>query len=539
MLRFAAAISLIALLFGFAVPAYADNRVALVIGNGAYQNTPRLPNPSNDAADVAASLKRSGFETILATDLDKAAMDAAMIRFARASRTADVAIFYYSGHAMQFGGVNYLAPIDAKLTDEADLRRMVRVDEIVSDLQQAKNLRILVLDSCRDNPLADELKRSIGTTRALPLQRGLAKIDSPQGMIVAYATQSGRTAEDGDGRNSPYTAAFVKNIEAQAEIGTIFRRISADVYETTKHTQLPELSLSLIGEFYLRGKIDIVIKPQNPSSEPPQDQHFRTTFNEDLEKAGAVNYISIREKAITRTAPTNSAASMFTLGDGEEVTALGQFKAEDSNDQVFSFEDEYRIWIKIATRQGNEGFVLLHDVLTPDQFERRKDLINQRKAMEALFERAKKSNGTFAKIAGIYCPNQCVDVTGLNLGIAMFRWLAWGEGDTFYWVMIGRPVATPPVSIKKADIISFNGREEPYGSAGKVQTYLVTWKSGTDKIGFSDHNAFYRSGTTPGTDYKNMTRFDLKSQEYTILHQLWPMAIERWPRIPERKEATK
>ena len=196
MLRFAAAISLIALLFGFAVPAYADNRVALVIGNGAYQNTPRLPNPSNDAADVAASLKRSGFETILATDLDKAAMDAAMIRFARASRTADVAIFYYSGHAMQFGGVNYLAPIDAKLTDEADLRRMVRVDEIVSDLQQAKNLRILVLDSCRDNPLADELKRSIGTTRALPLQRGLAKIDSPQGMIVAYATQSGRTALD-------------------------------------------------------------------------------------------------------------------------------------------------------------------------------------------------------------------------------------------------------------------------------------------------------------------------------------------------------
>jgi uncharacterized caspase-like protein len=83
------------------------------------------------------------------------------------------------------------------LTDEADLRRMVRVDEIVSDPQQAKNLRILVLDSCRDNPLADELKRSIGAARALPSQRGLAKIDSPQGMIVAYATQSGRTADDG------------------------------------------------------------------------------------------------------------------------------------------------------------------------------------------------------------------------------------------------------------------------------------------------------------------------------------------------------
>jgi Caspase domain len=247
---------------------YAETRVALVIGNGAYQNAPRLPNPSNDAADVAASLKRSGFETILATDLDKTAMDAATIRFARVARTADVALFYYSGHALQFGGVNYLAPVDAKLTDEADLRRMVRVDEIVSDLQQAKNLRILVLDSCRDNPLADELKRSIGTTRALPLQRGLARIDSPQGMIVAYATQSGRTADDGLGRNSPYTTAFLKNIEANDEIGTIFRRISADVYEATKHTQLPELSLSLIGEFYLKSSKTSVVKTDLSVGDP-------------------------------------------------------------------------------------------------------------------------------------------------------------------------------------------------------------------------------------------------------------------------------
>jgi Caspase domain len=244
---------------------FAETRVALVIGNGAYQNAPQLPNPLNDANDVAAALKREGFDTILATNLNKDGMQDAAIRFARAARTADVAVFYYSGHAIQFAGVNYLAPVDILLNDEADLRRMIRVDEIVSDLQQAKNLRILVLDSCRDNPLADQLKRSIGATRSLPLQRGLARIDSPQGMIVAYATQAGRTAEDGDGRNSPYTAAFLRNIEAREEIGTIFRRISSDVYEATKHEQLPELSLSLIGEFYLRGKIEVNAKPEAPS----------------------------------------------------------------------------------------------------------------------------------------------------------------------------------------------------------------------------------------------------------------------------------
>ena len=246
----------------------AETRVALVIGNGAYRNAPRLPNPANDANDVAAALKRDGFDTILATDLDHDAMEDATIRFARAARSADVALFYYSGHALQFAGVNYLAPIDIELKDEADLRRMVKLDDVVSDLQQAKNLRILVLDACRDNPLADQLKRSIGTTRSLPLQRGLAKMDSPEGMIVAYATQSGRTAEDGTGRNSPYTAAFLRNIEAKEEIGTIFRRISADVYQSTHHEQLPELSLSLIGEFYLRGKVDADVKSDAASTPP-------------------------------------------------------------------------------------------------------------------------------------------------------------------------------------------------------------------------------------------------------------------------------
>lgn len=234
--------------------AQTEKRVALVIGNGDYRHAARLPNPKNDAEDVSAALKRTGFDVITGLDLDKSGMDDAFVRFARAAREADIAMFYYSGHAMQFGGVNYLMPVDAKLTDEADLRRMARLDEVVSDLQSAKNLRILVLDSCRDNPLAEELKRSIGRTRAAGIANGLAKIDSPQGMIVAYATQAGRTAEDGTGRNSPYTGAFLKQIEQPEEIGTVFRRVTNDVYNATKRAQLPELSLSVIGEFYLKGK---------------------------------------------------------------------------------------------------------------------------------------------------------------------------------------------------------------------------------------------------------------------------------------------
>jgi S1-C subfamily serine protease len=250
-------------------PAHADKRVALVIGNGAYAHATHLPNPRHDAEDVAAALQRTGFETILGVDLDKAGMDDAAIRFARAARTADVAVFYYSGHAMQFAGVNYLMPIDAKLSDEADLRRMARVDEILADLQQAKNLRILVLDSCRDNPLADELKRSIGLTRSASIARGLAKMESPDGTIISYSTQAGRTAADGDGRNSPYTTAFLKHIEAKDNITNVFHHISAEVYQTTSGTQVPELSLSFFGEFYLNGKLQTEVGSTSaPAAQP-------------------------------------------------------------------------------------------------------------------------------------------------------------------------------------------------------------------------------------------------------------------------------
>jgi uncharacterized caspase-like protein len=249
------------LLFGMAT-SRADGRVALVIGNSAYRSANPLPNPKNDAADVSAALKNIGFDVIVGIDLDKNGMDDAAIRFARAARGADVALFYYSGHALQFGGLNYLLPVDAKLADEADLRRMIRVDDIISDLQQANNLRILVLDSCRDNPLADDLRRSIGLSRAASMQRGLARIDVPHGMIVSYATQAGSTADDGLGHNSPYTTAFLRHIEAPHEIGDIFRDITAEVYQATNRRQIPELSLSLIGRFYLRSdKVTVATEP--------------------------------------------------------------------------------------------------------------------------------------------------------------------------------------------------------------------------------------------------------------------------------------
>jgi uncharacterized protein len=253
------------LVISAASTAHAERRVALVIGNAAYKNAATLQNPRNDAYDVSEALKRLGFETIVGFDLDKAAMEDATIKFARAAHDADVALVYYSGHAMQRRGINYLMPVDAELHDDADLRRLTRVDDIVDDLSQAKSLRILVLDACRVNPLADELSRSMELARSPPVDRGIARMIAPKGMILSFATQPNQTAADGQGRNSPYTMAFLKNIEAPEEIGTVFHHMTADVYNETQGKQLPELSLSVVGDFYLKGR------PEAAASVPTSD----------------------------------------------------------------------------------------------------------------------------------------------------------------------------------------------------------------------------------------------------------------------------
>lgn len=231
--------------------ALAEKRVALVVGNAAYQNTARLTNPGNDAEDMAAALTRVGFEVIFERDVSKRSMEQALARFARTAHQADVALFYFAGHGLQHRGVNYLMPVDAKLEDEFSLNfEMTRMEDVLASLGQAQGIKILVLDACRRNPLVEQLART-ETTRDFLATRGLARLDATRGMVVAYSTQADQIATDGTGRNSPFTAALVSQIDQPGlEIGALFRRVAADVHRATKGQQLPELSVSLLGEFY-------------------------------------------------------------------------------------------------------------------------------------------------------------------------------------------------------------------------------------------------------------------------------------------------
>jgi len=244
--------------------ALADKRVALVIGNGAYTKAPRLPNPPRDAHDVAAALKRIDFDVIRGTDLDRAGMQDAIVRFARAAQSADVGLLYYSGHAMQFKGVNYLMPIDAKLDDEADLYRFTKVDDVLGYLQQAKALKILVLDSCRNNRWRS-LEAVDRFDACCIAPAWLARIEAPIGTIISYATQAGQTAVDGKGATAPIRLRSSSTLRSPAR-SAIFPDISSDVYRATGQTQLPELSLSIVDKFYLKGPASVTANlPPQPT----------------------------------------------------------------------------------------------------------------------------------------------------------------------------------------------------------------------------------------------------------------------------------
>jgi formylglycine-generating enzyme required for sulfatase activity len=231
--------------------AHADKRVALVVGNSAYRYTPELANPRNDAADMAAVLGKHGFEVIIGIDLDKAAFDRKVGEFVVTLKGADAGVFFYAGHGLQVAGRNYLVPIDAKAEEAAlvDLE-MVQVDTLHAIMERQTETNVLFLDACRDNPLARNLARSMGT-RSAEVGRGLAEIKAGVGTLISFSTQPGNVALDGAGRNSPYTGALVERLKApKDDLSAILIDVRNDVMRATRNKQVPWEHVALRARFY-------------------------------------------------------------------------------------------------------------------------------------------------------------------------------------------------------------------------------------------------------------------------------------------------
>jgi uncharacterized caspase-like protein len=234
-------------------PAYAQKRVALVIGNSAYRSAPVLPNPTADARLMSDTLLSLGFFVVgggAKLDLDKAGFDRALAQFGKELIGADVALLYYAGHGVETHGLNYLVPVDANPSDEGDVfAEAVSLSDILDRLEKSgTRINLVLLDACRDNPFRD---RGVRSTTG-----GLAQMPAPVGTLISFATQPRRVSLDGDDGHSPYTSALVEAMQRPgAGLFKTFNEVGLAVEKATHGRQLPWLSSSPIaGNFYFAGK---------------------------------------------------------------------------------------------------------------------------------------------------------------------------------------------------------------------------------------------------------------------------------------------
>ena len=246
-----------------AAPATAQKRVALVIGNGSYQHTAHLKNPVNDAGDVAAALERLGFDVLRSIDLSHSGMRDIIRTFSQKVNGADVALVFYAGHGLQVSGKNYLLPVDAQIETQADLEfGSIDLNLLLSFMEGQAKTSIVFLDACRDNPLGSRLSRG---TRSASVGRGLAQVDTGVGTLIAFATQPGNVALDGDGRNSPFTSALLTIMERPGlPLSEVMISVRNEVLKSTAGKQVPWEHSSLTGQFYF--------KPLAPGSVASADQ---------------------------------------------------------------------------------------------------------------------------------------------------------------------------------------------------------------------------------------------------------------------------
>lgn len=237
------------LLLFFCQPAWAGNRVALVIGNSAYKNAAPLSNPVNDAAIVEATLKNAGFDVVeTRRDLQAIEMRRTLRDFADQARDADVAVIYYAGHGMEIEGTNYLIPVDATLERDTDVYdEAFSLDRVMLAIEPARQLRLVILDACRNNPFSEKMKRTVGSRS---ISRGLARIEpATANTLVAFAAKAGSTASDGNSKNSPYAAALVKYIGTPGlDLRRVFGFVRDDVMKATGNRQEPYVYGTLGGD---------------------------------------------------------------------------------------------------------------------------------------------------------------------------------------------------------------------------------------------------------------------------------------------------
>lgn len=280
------------------MPAFAERKVALVIGNSAYTHAPALPNPERDAAEVAKKLRALGYDVQLEENLTGQAFRVALGVFSENAQQSDLALVFYAGHGIELNGRNFLIPVDSEMKSEASAQfETVSLDQVLSTVRAARTLGIVMLDACRDNPFANSMTRSNGTRS---VARGLApvSVEGEGGLVVSFAAEAGATAADGDSGHSPYTEAFLEVLDQpDLEVGKMFRTLRAKVREKSKGKQIPVEQAQLPDhDVYITPVSGTVVPVQPavlPTAQPvvaapnPETLFFDAARANDLEKLSA------------------------------------------------------------------------------------------------------------------------------------------------------------------------------------------------------------------------------------------------------------
>ncbi len=270
-----AALCLSLILMCGAAFAATGKQIALVIGNSNYDHIIRLPNTINDAKLISKTLRKAGFEVVEGIDLNKTEMAATIDQFTEKAYNAELAVVYFAGHGLQVDGKNYLMPIDAVLNSPAHLQtRAFDVDQLIAALPVDPGIGVVILDACRNNPLARKFASSLPVSRSVTVSSGFAPVQTKStgsgtgGILIAYATDPGSVALDGNGINSPYTAALAKHLTTPGvSLQSALTRVRGDVTKATKGQQRPWHNASLGREVFLGGETRVAtltkISPAN------------------------------------------------------------------------------------------------------------------------------------------------------------------------------------------------------------------------------------------------------------------------------------
>lgn len=353
----------------------APDRIALVIGMAKYQTVVQLDNTVNDANAIADTLKKIGFAVTEITDAGGDDMRAALEEFAFRAETADLALVYYAGHGVEVSGENFLIPVDAKVTSNKDVQRQaVSLKQVLASVEGARKMRIVILDSCRNNPFGDALdtvalQQTQAQTEATRSARGggLAPPSPDRGTLVAFAASDGAVALDGAGKNSPFAQALVDNLpQPNLEISLMFRQIRDDVLQTTGNRQEPHTYGSLSGTpFYLAGGTSQQITDDNPQVawsgiDPEQELRVAALADQgDTRSMVGLAYMRLNEQdpryspetaasLLQRAADAGSAEAQFRLaqlyekGKGvpkDAAKALALYQASAAQDYPNALND--------------------------------------------------------------------------------------------------------------------------------------------------------------------------------------------------------